>query len=153
MGHNSSTPFSVEEASHDAEAQAAALNALHFLARVWLGGLGLAWDEIRTLSQSPSTFLKRGEEVERTLVQKWYGLGEAMRAGSGRVVAGLRSPIDWAVGGVQSKGLLAEEELERQIEMALERLGIPSRERLLQLGEEIDALAQRIDAELAREIA
>lgn len=126
---------------------------LHLLARAWIGGLALAWDELSTLARSPARILARGEALERTILEQVRFLGDQSRTGSQRFSATLRHPFDWAVDNVQSRSVLAEEELERQIQQALDRLGIPSRERLMQLGAEIDALAERIDEELARQTA
>lgn len=124
---------------------------LRMLARTWLGGVALAWDELSALAHAPGRIVERGEALERSLASQWRRLADQARAGSERLTASMRAPIDWVAGGVHEGGAFAEEELERQIEQALDRLGIPSRERLRQLGDEIDALAERIDAELARQ--
>ncbi len=44
-----------------------------------------------------------------------------------------------------------EHDLERQVERVMERLGIPSRERITRLSAEIEALSQKIDAQLVAE--
>ncbi len=129
------------------------VSMLHTLAYCWVGGIAIALDEIESGALSPGRFVDRGEALEQSLVKQWWRLVAGTHSGARRLSRTLLSPITWTSTRVQQRTWLAEEELEHQIEMALDRLGIPSRERLLQLADEIDALTQRIDAELARELS
>lgn len=146
-----SCPSNVTSSMPVEEISAAPPTILHFYARAWVGGLALAWEELSRLARSPSLLVARGEAAEKSILKQLRSIGESSRAGSQRVSASLRFPFDWAVDNMQNGSVHAEVELERQIQQALDRLGIPSRERLMQLGAEIDALAERIDAELERQ--
>lgn len=145
MGQPSSSTIPREDMPFDSS------NQFKVLARTWLGGLALAWDEIHALAQAPAILVARGEAIEQNVMAHWHRFAGQTRAMPRRVKSALLLPLDWVAGGVHQSTACAEDELERQVVLALDRLGIPSRERLMQLGNEIDALTERIDAELARQ--
>ena len=101
---------------------------------------GLSWT-LRNPNDAMDKVERRGLKVEKEINRRL----DALERRSESVVKRVR--------GVQQDGLslggAEEEEIERQVEKALLRLGLPSRERLENLTKEIESLSHKIDQELA----
>jgi hypothetical protein len=123
-------------------------------ARIYVGAWGLVFDAVRGVWRDPQEFLdsveQRGIRVEQVLNRQLgrvgYDLGSLTDVFTRRLSHYLR--------GLQNQlaqtGQLAEDEIEKQVERTLERLGIPNRERIEKLTHEIETLNAKIDLELAR---
>ena len=128
------------------------------VALAYAGLLGMAYDEARAI-------LKRG----RKLVGEAESRGEAMEAATLRQVKNARHGVEKQVekqvkmaeeemGKVQKRFVKqvrrseakAENSIDAQVERVLERMGIPSRERIVKLSAEIEALSQKIDQEVVQ---
>lgn len=122
--------------------------------RVSLGGWALAWDAVVGTVRDPHRLYARGRAIEAMLAEQVgilrKSVEETPRSVLAATMAAVRAPFVRLESDLAATGALAEEELERQVDLALARLGIPTRERILRLGREIDALTARIDRELER---
>jgi len=131
------------------------------VALAYAGLLGMAYDEARAI-------LKRG----RKLVGEAESRGEAMEAATLRQVKNARHGVEKQVekqvkmaeeemGKVQKRFVKqarrseakAENSIDAQVERVLERMGIPSRERIVKLSAEIEALSRKIDQEVVQTTA
>ncbi len=126
------------------------------VALTYAGLLGMAYDEARAI-------LKWG----RKLVDEAENRGEKMEAATLREMKNVRKGVEKQV---KKQVKMAEEEVEKvqkrvvkqvrrseakaensidaQVERVLERMGIPSRERIVKLSAEIEALSRKIDQEV-----
>lgn len=135
-------------------AQRKALQSGFRPARIYVGAWGLMYDAAQQVWRDPEGFVdaveRRGYRLEQTinarLGQIGYDLGSLTGALTQRLPGYLRRLRDQAA----RTGRQAEYELERQVERTLERMGIPTRERIEKLTHEIEALSAKIDQELAR---
>jgi hypothetical protein len=128
--------------------------AEHAASAVHVGvGLGaLALDALKSIAQDPAGFAdllqRRGYVLDRYARRTLRSL----RPGDGLDVKSLSDgallPARWVQNEVMTTGHYAEDEVTRQVERLLERLGIPSRDRIEKLNLEIEALSARIDEEL-----
>ncbi len=128
------------------------------VARAYAGLLGMAYDETRAI-------LERG----RKIVSEAESRGEKMEAATLRQVKNVRKDVEKQVekrvkmaekevGKVQKRFVKqvrrseakAENSIDAQVERVLERMGIPSRERIVKLSAEIEALSQKIDQEVVQ---
>ena len=126
------------------------------VALAYAGLLGLAYDEARAI-------LERG----RKLIGEAESRGEALEAATLRTVKNARHDVEKQVekqvkmaekemGKVQKRLVKqvrrseaqAENSIDAQVERVLERMGIPSRERIVKLSAEIEALSRKIDQEV-----
>ena len=89
---------------------------------------------------------RRGAKMEREARQR-FGKLEEQAVGEMRKLQGqAEESLDLLR---ESRGG-ANEEIEKRIELALANMGLPSRERLERLSQEIDALNQKLDEQLLR---
>lgn len=125
--------------------------AVHLMVGSW----ALAWDGVATAVRNPADtverFQLRGVRLNRQL---WKLLQRAEKQAVGdisRLSDGALIPVRMLQAGVTDSSHFAEDEVERQVQSMLARLGIPSRERIERLSHEIEALSARIDDELLRQ--
>lgn len=125
--------------------------------RFVLAGVGVAayvWDGAASVVQGGNDLLQsaaqRGERMRRVATRRFVKLEEQaadeLRKLQGQVLEqgeALRT-------GLMEEPLEMNESMEKHIEQVLEKLGVPSRERLERLSREIDELNAKIDEELRR---
>ncbi len=128
------------------------------VARAYAGLLGIAYDEARAI-------LKRG----RKLVDDAENRGEKMEAATLKQVKNVRKDVEKqvkkqvkmaekevekvqkrVVKQVRRSETQAENSIDAQVERVLERMGIPSRDRIVKLSAEIEALSRKIDQEVVQ---
>jgi hypothetical protein len=108
---------------------------------------GLSW-ALRNPTDAMDKVERRGLKVEKELNRRLTALERRSETVVQRVRGGTADGVRRLHLDEQGAGD-AEEEIERQVEKALLRLGLPSRERLEQLTREIESLSHKIDQELA----
>lgn len=126
--------------------------------RISVGAWGLVYDAAADAARDPSDAMdrieRRGLRVERFLKLEWRRLRKEGRSEIAHLVGRARGtaavPARWVKQEIVATGTFAEDEVEHQVERVLERLGIPSRERLERLSQEIEGLSAKIDLELLR---
>ncbi|MBX2998469.1 MAG: phasin family protein [Caldilineaceae bacterium] len=119
----------------------------------YAGLWGMAYDEAATLIDKGKSILEkaehRGETLEHNATEQVKKVGKQARSRLQKVEARVES----LQGKVKSRTERAENkveyDLETQVERVLDRLGIPSRDRIMKLSEEIEALSLKIDAQMA----
>ncbi|MBI3959089.1 MAG: phasin family protein [Chloroflexi bacterium] len=124
------------------------------VALAYAGLWGMAYDEARSI-------LERG----RKMVNEAESRGEKMEAASLRQMKNARRSVEKQVKNAEKKmekvqkrfakqvrrsEAQAENEIDSQVEKVLERLGIPSRDRIVKLSAEIEALSRKIDREVVQ---
>lgn len=127
------------------------------LALAYLGLWGIVCDQVGGLHQSSEKLLndavERGEQMEEALY--------AMLAEWSRCITKQQTPFRKQVEtdfrrtaqAANEAGQDFEAQLERQVERALAKLGIPTRERLAKLNQEIERLNAILDEKLAQKEA
>jgi transposase len=121
----------------------------------YAGLWGMAYDEATTLLDKGKSMLEeaeqRGETMESAAAERVKKVGEQAKNRLQKVEA----QVDSLQGKISSRAERAEGkveyDLEAQIERVLDRLGIPSRDRIMKLSEEIEALSLKLDAQMAVE--
>ena len=111
-------------------------------ADVYQDGVGLLEDAV-----------KRGERMGKVLNQR---LGQVERSAAKQFNAlqnHFGDNVEQVTRTVTETGVGFEEQLEKQVEHVLVNLGIPTRDRLERLNQEIDRLNAKLDEELARQEA
>jgi hypothetical protein len=92
----------------------------------------------------------RGVRMSRDVTRRFGDLEEQAVAEMRKLQEDVDENVDHLrVGILNSKGS-TDEELEKRVELVLNNLGLPSRERIERLGQEIDDLNQKIDQQLMR---
>jgi hypothetical protein len=109
---------------------------------------GVTW-VVRNPADAMDKIERRGLRVEKELNRRLAALEHKSETVVQRVRGGAVDGARRARSDVQGAGEAAEDEIERQVEKALLRLGLPSRERLETLTKEIESLSHKIDQELA----
>jgi hypothetical protein len=121
----------------------------------YAGLWGMAYDEATTLLNKGKSMLEeaehRGETMESAATERVKKVGEQAKSRLQKVEA----RVDSLQGKISSRAERAEGkveyDLEAQVERVLDRLGIPSRDRIMKLSEEIEALSLKLDAQMAVE--
>ncbi|HHY54473.1 MAG TPA: phasin family protein [Chloroflexi bacterium] len=127
------------------------------LALAYVGFWGCAYDRATDVYRSGVKLwedaVARGEAIEQALQQRI----EQMERRAVRQFNGLQNRfgdnVEQVTRTVADTGENFEAQLERQVERVLVNLGIPTRERLERLNQEIDRLNAKLDEELARQEA
>lgn len=118
----------------------------------YVGLVGLAIDEARELMERGKKLVEeaeeRGEKLEKQAVRQVKDVRKQAEKRLETVEKRLEKVQKRAVKRVEKSEAKAEKELESQVERVLERLGIPSRERIVRLSEEIEALSKKIDEQI-----
>lgn len=113
----------------------------------YAGLWGLAYDEAKAILERGKKLVDeaehRGEEFEETAASE----AQKARKEAEERVKKLQKRLEKRIRRTESK---TEKQLERQVQDVLDRLGIPSRERIEKLNREIDALTKKIDQQLAK---
>jgi hypothetical protein len=91
----------------------------------------------------------RGVRMQRGLRGRLRTLEHGSGAEFNRLTGSATAPVRWVQREVYATGTSSAEEVEKQVERFLERLGLPSRERLDALAFEIESLSAQIDQALA----
>lgn len=114
----------------------------------YAGLWGMAYDEAKELVDRGKELVdkaeNRGEKIEKRTSQEAKKYYEQAETRLNKVQTRVRKRFE-------TSESTAEQELETQVERVLERLGIPSRERIVRLSSEIEALSQKIDRVMAEE--
>jgi transposase len=121
----------------------------------YAGLWGMAYDEAAALLDKGKSMLEeaehRGETMESTATERMKKVGKQAKSRLQKVEA----RVDSLQGKLISRAERAEDkveyDLESQVERVLDRLGIPSRDRIMKLSEEIEALSLKIDAQMDAE--
>jgi poly(hydroxyalkanoate) granule-associated protein len=121
----------------------------------YAGLWGMAYDEAAALLGKGRSMLEeaehRGESMEHTATKQARKVREQAKSRLQDVearVENLQGKLSRRAERTENK---IEYDVETQVERVLDRLGIPSRERIMKLSEEIEALSLKIDAQLAAE--
>jgi poly(hydroxyalkanoate) granule-associated protein len=113
----------------------------------YAGLWGLAYDEAKAILERGKKLVdeaeNRGEKIEETAASE----AKKARKDAEKRVKKLQKRLESRIRRTESK---TEKQLERQVQDVLDRLGIPSRERIEKLNREIDALTKKIDQQLAK---
>lgn len=119
----------------------------------YAGLWGMAYDEAMTLLDQSKHVLDKAEDRGEELEAEANRRTEKVRAQAEEQLKAMESRFDKVRNRFARQADEMEEsveaDLENQVERVLERLGIPSRERISKLSIEIEALSQKIDAQLA----
>jgi len=111
-------------------------------ASVYRGGMKLWEDAVARGETMEEALRQRLAQLERRTTQQFNGLQN--RFGDN---------VEQVTRTVADTGESLEVQLEKQVERVLVNLGIPTRERLERLNQEIDRLNAKLDEELARQEA
>lgn len=122
--------------------------------RIWVGAWGLMYDAAQDIWHTPQDFFdsveQRGIKMEREINRQLGRIGYDLESVNRMLTKQFPQYLRQLQQQMMHTGQWAEDELEKQIEQALERLGIPNRERIEKLTHEIETLNAKIDLELAR---
>jgi hypothetical protein len=92
----------------------------------------------------------RGVRMSRDVTRRFGDLEEQAVTEMRKLQEDVDESVDHLRAGILSPKGDMDEELEKRVELVLSNLGLPSRERLERLGQEIDDLNQKIDQQLMR---
>ena len=127
------------------------------LALAYVGAWGIAYDRTRDVVHGGARLFsdaeQRGERIETFFNERVLSLETRATDEVKRLQDSLETNGQQLRQNVFESHTGVSEELERQIELAVSSLGIPSRDQLERLSAEIEELNRRIDAELARQRA
>lgn len=119
----------------------------------YAGLWGMAYDEALTLLNRSKHVLDQAEDRGEKLEAEANRRTEEVRMQAEEQLKAIESRFDKVRNRFARQADEMEEsveaDLENQVERVLERLGIPSRERISKLSVEIEALSKKIDAQLA----
>ena len=125
------------------------------VALAYVGAWGIAYDKTRDLVQGGTRLLsdaeRKGEQMETFFNERVLSLESRATDEVKRLQESLETNGQQLRQNVFETHTGISEELERQIELTVASLGIPSREQLERLSAEIEELNRRIDAELERQ--
>jgi parvulin-like peptidyl-prolyl isomerase len=93
---------------------------------------------------------RRGQRMSRDLTRRFGDLEEQAVGEMRRLQDQVDVNVDHLRGGLLDSKDISEEDLEKRVELVLTNMGLPSRERLARLSQEIDDLNQKIDQQLRR---
>jgi hypothetical protein len=117
------------------------------LVLAYVGAGAYVWDGAAAVYRSGERLLagaeKRGVRMEQD-VRRRFGNFEAQAVNEMRKLQGQADE------SIQHMRESHSEEIEKRVELALANMGLPSRERLERLSQEIDALNQKLDEQILR---
>lgn len=147
-----------KQAQHQVDAQPDVLyKGGRWLALAYIGLWGCAYDRATDVYQSGVRLwedaIVRGEALEQALQQRMEQLGRRTARQLNRLQNRFGDNVEQVTRTVADTGEGFEAQLEKQVERVLVNLGIPTRERLERLNQEIDRLNAKLDEELARQEA
>lgn len=119
------------------------------VALAYAGLLGMAYDEARAILERGRKMVSeaedRGEKLEAAAVRQ----AKSVRRGVEKQVKSAEKGVEKVqkrfTKSLRRSEAKAENEIDVQVERVLERLGIPSRDRIVKLSAEIEALSRKID--------
>lgn len=124
------------------------------VALAYVGMWAMVLDGVQSLLQRSVKLLndaeQRGASMEDALNQRLGHMEKSATRGIEELQHRLDENVQQVGKGVTGAREELEEELEKRVEQALINLGIPTRERLERLNQEIDRLNAKIDKELSR---
>jgi len=93
---------------------------------------------------------RRGQRMSRDLTRRFGDFEEHAVGEMRKLQDQMDENVDHLRGGFVDAKSGADEDLEKRIELILSNMGLPSRERLERLSQEIDDLNQKLDQQLRR---
>lgn len=119
------------------------------VALAYAGLLGLAYDEAKAILERGRKMVSeaedRGEKLEAAAMRQ----AKSVRRGMEKRVKSAEKEVEKVqkrfTKSLRRSEAKAENEIDVQVERVLERLGIPSRDRIVKLSAEIEALSRKID--------
>jgi poly(hydroxyalkanoate) granule-associated protein len=121
----------------------------------YAGLWGMAYDKTVELLEQGKTTLdqaeERGEKLETTANQRMQEVRKEAETRLRDVEVRVENMQGKVKSRIQRTEGKVEYDLEVQVQQMIERLGIPSRERINKLSAEIEALSRKIDEQLAKE--
>lgn len=119
------------------------------VALAYAGLLGMAYDEAKAILERGRKMVNeaedRGEKLEAAAVRQ----AKSVRRGVEKRVKSAEKEVEKVqkrfTKSLRRSEAKAENEIDVQVERVLERLGIPSRDRIVKLSAEIEALSRKID--------
>lgn len=129
----------------------------HRAALIYVGFFGCVYDRASRLYQRSEKLvgsaIARGEKMEQAFNKQFERLGQRTSKEIDTLQNQLGENVEQVTRTVSDKGEGLEGQLEKQVERVLVNLGIPTRDRLERLNQEIDRLNAKLDEELARHAA
>lgn len=126
-------------------------------ALVYVGFWGCTYDRAAKWAQRGETLwndaIARGERMEDALDRRLDRFGRRASKEATVLQSQVGDNIEQVARTVSGKSEGFEDQLEKQVERVLVNLGIPTRDRLERLNQEIDRLNAKLDEELARQDA
>lgn len=128
------------------------------VALTYAGLLGMAYDEAKAIldrgRKMVSEAESRGEKLENEARRQVKSARKDVEKQVKQQVKGVEKEVEKVqkrfTKQVRRSEAKAENEMDAQVERVLERLGIPSRDRIIKLSAEIEALSRKIDRELVQ---
>ncbi|MEZ4836739.1 MAG: phasin family protein [Caldilineaceae bacterium] len=131
------------------QAREAGRKAMLTYAGLW----GMAYDEAMTVLEKGKAIFDKAEDRGEKMEADANRRTEKVRTQAEEQFKAVEARIDKVRSRFTKRAEAMEEsveaDIENQVELVLERLGIPSRERISKLSAEIEALSKKIDAQLA----
>jgi hypothetical protein len=93
---------------------------------------------------------QRGQRMSRDITRRFGDLEEQAVTEMRKLHYQVDENVDQLRGGFLETNSSADQDLEKRVELVLTNMGLPSRERLERLSQEIDDLNQKIDRQLLR---
>lgn len=128
----------------------------HFVL-AYVGAWAFVYDRAIALYQGTLKLIadaeKRGEGMESALSQKMNCFQRQANRQRDTIQKPLSAGAEQGTHNLSDAGETLEERLEKQVERVLANLGIPTRDRLERLNQEIDRLNTKLDEELARQLS
>jgi poly(hydroxyalkanoate) granule-associated protein len=126
----------------------------HKAALIYIGFVGCAYDRASGLYQRGEKLvesaIERGEKMDQVLNKRLERLSRRTSKQIDALQSQLDENVEQVTHAVGDKEARLENQLEKQVERVLVNLGIPTRDRLERLNQEIDRLNAKLDEELAR---
>ena len=119
-----------------------------FWAFTYDGVLGVYKGGVKLISDAE----QRGSRMEQVFMQRFHGLENCTANELKKLQNQVEANVDQVRSTVFDTRSEVEVELEKRVELVLANVGIPSRDRLERLSQEIDFLNQKIDQELLRDV-
>jgi uncharacterized protein YicC (UPF0701 family) len=127
----------------------------HKAVLAYLGMWGLAYDGAKSVWSGSISFVgraeKRGEEIEKQMADQVGKLETQASDEAKRWRERIEKNMRLMSKDVGKSGKAAQGEFEQQVEKIMARLGIPTRDRLDKLSQEIEILSAKIDEEIQHE--
>ncbi len=124
------------------------------VALAYAGLFGMAYDGAISILKRGGKFVdeaeSRGVKMEETAQRQMKDAQRGMKKQVKKAEKEMEKVQKRLVKQLRRSEATAENEVDTQVERVLERLGIPSRERIVKLSAEIEALSRKIDQQVAQ---